>query len=84
MVLDKRISFDEIKKLALKTESNLLKSINVFDLYEGESIGKNKKSYSISFILQDKNQTLKEKAIDHVMQKLIKSFEDGLKAIIRK
>ena len=84
LVLDKKVSFDEISKLANKTERKLLKDINVFDVFEGEQIGKDKKSYSVSFLLQDNEQTLTDKQIDGTMQKLIATFEKDLGAIIRK
>jgi phenylalanyl-tRNA synthetase beta chain len=84
LVIDKTVTFEEIKNLALKYERNLLRSVNVFDVYEGENIGKEKKSYSVSFILQDNSQTLTDQVIDRTMQKLIATFEKELNAIIRK
>jgi phenylalanyl-tRNA synthetase beta chain len=84
LVLDKKVTFSEISKLALQTEKKLLKDINVFDVYEGENIGPDKKSYSISFILQDIEQTLTDKTIDKIMEKLMGSFEKELGAVIRK
>jgi phenylalanyl-tRNA synthetase beta chain len=84
LVLDKKVSFDEISKLANRTERKLLKEINVFDVFEGEQIGQDKKSYSVSFLLQDNEQTLTDKQIDGTMQKLMLSFEKELGAIIRK
>ncbi|MFL5728756.1 MAG: phenylalanine--tRNA ligase subunit beta [Cytophagaceae bacterium] len=84
LVLDKKVSFAEISRLAMDAERKLLKDINVFDVYEGENIGKDKKSYSISFILEDKEQTLTDKTIDKTMEKLIALFEKQLGAVIRK
>lgn len=84
LVLDKKVSFQEIKKLALQTEKKLLREINVFDVYEGENLGSGKKSYSVSFILQDFEQTLTDKVIDKTMEKLMSSFEKELGAVIRK
>jgi phenylalanyl-tRNA synthetase beta chain len=84
LVLDKKISFSEIRKLALQTERKLLREINVFDVYEGKNLGEGKKSYSVSFILQDPEQTLTDKVIDKTMEKLMQRFEKELKAIIRK
>jgi phenylalanyl-tRNA synthetase beta chain len=84
LVLDKKITFIQISKLALQIEKKLLKDINVFDVYEGENIGSDKKSYSISFILQDNEQTLTDKTIDKIMEKLMGSFEKELGAVIRK
>jgi phenylalanyl-tRNA synthetase beta chain len=84
LVLDRAVSFDQIQKLAMQTEKNLLQKVNVFDVYKGENIGADKKSYSVSFILNDKEQTLTEETIDKVMAKLIKVYEEKLQAVIRK
>jgi len=84
LVLDKTITFEKINELAARTERKLLKEVNVFDVYEGENIGKDKKSYSISFILEDMEQTLTDKVIDKTMEKLMDSFEKELGAVIRK
>ncbi|MBW8050832.1 MAG: phenylalanine--tRNA ligase subunit beta [Cytophagales bacterium] len=84
MILDNSVKFDDIKRLALKAEKKLLREVNVFDIYEGKSIDKSKKSYAISFILQDYNQTLTDKVIDKTMQRLMDVFERELNAVIRK
>ena len=84
LVLDEKVTFNEIKALTLKTERKLISSINVFDVYQGENLGEGKKSYSVSYILEDPNQTLKDKVIDKVMNKLINVYEKELNAIIRR
>ena len=84
LVLDKAVSFEQIRQTAQKYERNLLTHINVFDVYEGENIGADKKSYSVSFTLQDSEQTLTDKVIDKTMQKLMMAFEKDLGAVIRK
>ncbi|UII29772.1 phenylalanine--tRNA ligase subunit beta [Fulvivirga ulvae] len=84
LVIDKKVSFEEIREIAQNNEQRLLRSINVFDVYEGENIDKDKKAYAISFILQDKEKTLTDKVIDKTMTKLMSSFESDLGAIIRK
>ncbi|MFN6947011.1 MAG: phenylalanine--tRNA ligase subunit beta, partial [Cytophagaceae bacterium] len=84
LVLDKKVSFGEIESIARKFEKRLLQDINVFDIYEGENLGDNKKSYSVSFILQDYEQTLTDKVIDKTMDKLMSAFEKELGAVIRK
>lgn len=84
MLLKKEITFEELKKLAFKTERKLLKEVSLFDIYEGVSIEKDKKSYAVSFILQDQYQTLTDKIVDKVMNKMMKAFEQNLQAIIRK
>jgi len=83
LLLDKQVRFKEIKALATKTERKLLKRIALFDVYEGEKLGNNKKSYAISFILQDENKTLKDKQIDKIMQRLTQTFEQELGAQLR-
>jgi phenylalanyl-tRNA synthetase beta chain len=84
LVLDKAVSFEQIRQTAQKYERNLLTNINVFDVYEGANIGADKKSYSVSFTLQDVEQTLTDKVIDKTMQKLMMAFEKDLGAVIRK
>ncbi len=84
LVIDKNVSFEDIRQLAQQTERKLLRGVDVFDVYEGENIGKDKKSYSVSFILQDYQQTLTDQVIDKTMQRLMDAFESQLKAIIRK
>lgn len=83
LVLDKTVSFQEIKELALKTERKLLKTINVFDVYEGKNIEEHKKAYALSFILEDKKQSMTTKTIEKTMKKLMNIFKQELNAIIR-
>ncbi len=83
LVLDKSLSFKEIKALAERTERKLLKAVNVFDVYEGAAVGEGKKSYSVSFLLQDETQTLTDVVIDKTMQRLIQVYEKELGAVIR-
>ena len=84
IVVDSTVTFDQLRQIAQRTEKKLLQSINVFDVYAGENLGAGKKSYSVSFTLQDFGQTLSEQAIDQVMQKLIQLFEKQAGALIRK
>ena len=84
LVIDKAVSFDAIQKIANKTERNLLKSVNVFDTYEGQNLGTEKKSYSVSFILLDTEKTLTDDVIDKTMQRLMTAFEKEIGAVIRK
>ncbi len=83
MLLDKKVKFEDIQKLATKAERNLLTSVNLFDLYEGDKLEEGKKSYAVSFYLQDKNKTLTDKQIDKIMKKLISTFERELNAQLR-
>ncbi|MBC34756.1 MAG: phenylalanine--tRNA ligase subunit beta [Bacteroidetes bacterium] len=84
MLLDKTVRFEELEKLAYKTEKKLLKSVSLFDIYEGDKIEAGKKSYALNFILQDPQQTLTDKVVDKVMKKMMYVFEQNLNAIIRK
>ncbi|MFY0624972.1 MAG: phenylalanine--tRNA ligase subunit beta [Reichenbachiella sp.] len=84
LVIDKSVTFNEILVLANKESKKLIKQINVFSIYEGENIGEDKKSYALSFILQDHDKTLTDKVIDKTMNALINSFEKNISAIIRK
>ena len=62
----------------------MLKSVNLFDVYEGEKLPENKKSYALSLILEDKENTLTDSQIDGVMDKLINAFEQKVGAEVRK
>jgi phenylalanyl-tRNA synthetase beta chain len=83
IVVDKKITFEELRQIAYKTERQLLRSVNVFDVYEGANL-EGRKSYSVSFILQDDQQTLTDKVIDKSMARLIATYEKELNAVIRK
>jgi phenylalanyl-tRNA synthetase beta chain len=83
LLVDREIKFNEIRNLAYKTERNTLKEVTLFDVYESDSLGKNKKSYAVSFILQDELKTLTDKNIDKVMDSFIRIFEKELGAKIR-
>ena len=84
LVLSKTVKFDQIKKVAFNIEKKLLKSVNVFDVYQGEKLPDDQKSYSVSFILQDEEKTLNDQQIDKTMQKLMGAFENEVGAVIRK
>ncbi|MCX2739570.1 phenylalanine--tRNA ligase subunit beta [Pontibacter anaerobius] len=84
LVLDKHVTFDEVKKVAFRVERKLLQDVNVFDVYEGDKIEAGKKAYALSFTLQDKQQTLTDKVIDSTMSRLMQQFEKQLGAFIRK
>jgi len=83
LLIDNSVEYRSIKKLALKQDRKLLKSINLFDVYEGKNLEKGKKSYGVSFKFQVENKTLTDEEIDAVMAKIIKSLEIELKAQLR-
>lgn len=83
LVVDQNLEFETLRKLAFDTEKHLLKEVNLFDVYEGDKIGKGKKSYALSFILQDDQKTLTDKVIDKCMAKILKVFENKADAVLR-
>ncbi len=83
LLLDTTVAYAEVEKLAYQTEKKLLKAINLFDVYEGKNIEAGKKSYAVSFMLQDEEKTLTDKVIDKTMKKLMLTFERELNAVIR-
>ena len=84
MLIDKSVTFGQLKQIAQKTERKLLKDVDVFDVYQGDKLPAGKKSYALSFTLQDDEKTLTDKVIDSVMQKLIYNFNKEAGAEIRK
>jgi phenylalanyl-tRNA synthetase beta chain len=83
LLLDRGVKFSQIRDIALRTEKNLLQEINLFDVYENDNLGKNKKSYAVSFLLRDELKTMTDKNIDRVMDNLIRAFKTELGAQIR-
>jgi len=83
LLLDKGIKFGQIRDIAFHTEKNILQEVSLFDVYESDSLGKNKKSYAVSFILRDDIKTMTDKNIDKIMSNLIKAYENELDAQIR-
>lgn len=83
LLIDKNVEFAEIERIARETERKLLRNITLFDVYEGKNLEAGKKSYAVSFTLQDNDKTLKDSQIDAIMQKLIKNFEEKLGAKLR-
>jgi phenylalanyl-tRNA synthetase beta chain len=83
LLVDKNVAFNEIYNIAGQSERKLLKDVTLFDVYEGDKLPEGKKSYAVSFTLQDSNQTLTDKQIDKVMNKLKLSFEKQLGAELR-
>lgn len=84
MLIDKQVTFAQLKQVALKTEKKLLKKVSLFDVYEGKNMAEGKKSYAVSFVLLDETKTLDDKHIDKIMEGLMRAFERELGAQIRK
>lgn len=83
LLLDNSVNFEDIHTIAKQTEKQLLKNVNLFDVYEGKNLPAGKKSYAVSFTLQDENKTLTDKQIDKIMNKLQSNFESKLGAELR-
>jgi phenylalanyl-tRNA synthetase beta chain len=83
LLIDKEITFETIYKIAKQTDKALIKEISLFDVYEGNNLPENKKSYAVSFIMNDEKKTLDEKQIEKVMQKLQANFEREVGATLR-
>ncbi|WP_350288319.1 phenylalanine--tRNA ligase subunit beta [uncultured Croceitalea sp.] len=83
LLLDEKIPFKELYDIAFKTERNLLKNVNLFDVYTGKNLPEGKKSYAISFTLLDSSKTLTDKQIDKIMSKLQKAYVEQLGAELR-
>lgn len=83
LLIDKKTSYKELEELAFSTERKLLKAVNLFDIYMGDKLEAGKKSYALSFTLQDEEATLNDKQIDTVMQKLIKNYTEKMGATLR-
>ena len=83
LLLDENVSFAELRKTAISTEKKLLKSVALFDVYKGDKIPQGKKQYALSFVLQDLEKTLNDKAVEAVMAKLLKAFQDKHGAALR-
>ncbi len=83
LLLDDTVTFESIHKIAKQTEKQLLKNVSLFDVYQGKNLPKGKKSYAVSFTIQDENKTLTDKQIDKLMNKLQANFEKQLGAELR-
>ena len=83
LLVDKQVAFADLARAAFETERKLLKNVYLFDVYEGKNLETGKKSYALSFILQDPDNTLKDKQIDNIMTRLQKTFEDKFGAKLR-
>ena len=83
LLVDKNIEFADLARAAFTTEKKLLKNVFLFDVYEGKNLEAGKKSYALSFILQDAENTLKDTQIENVMNRLKAKFEEQFHATLR-
>ncbi len=83
LLLGRDVKFGQIREIAFRTERHILKDVDLFDVYESDTLGENKKSYAVSFIFRDDLKTLTDNNIEKVMNNLIRAFETELSARIR-
>jgi len=83
LLIDKSVEFAQIEQIARQSEKKLLKSVELFDVYEGKNLPAGKKSYAVNFVLQDADKTLNDKAIEAVMNKIITNIKKQLGAELR-
>jgi len=83
LLLDDKVFFEDIHTISKQTEKQLLKSVNLFDVYQGKNLPNGKKSYAVGFTFQDENKTLTDKQVDKIMSKLKSNFETKLGAELR-
>lgn len=83
LLLDKQVSYEQLREIAFQTEKKFLSQVNIFDVYQGEKLKTDKKSYALSFTLQDENETLTDKQIEKIMERLLKAYTEKAGAVIR-
>lgn len=83
LLVDEQVTFGILKEIAHKVDKKLIKKVQIFDVYQGDKLPEGKKSYALSFTLQDEEQTLTDKQIDSIMQKIITNLAQTAKAEIR-
>lgn len=83
LLIDQAVTYESIYTIAKQTEKSLLKNVDLFDVYEGQNLPEGKKSYALSFSIQDSSKTLTDEQIDKIMSKLQKNFETELGAVLR-
>jgi len=83
LLLNKGVSFDDIKSISFKEEKKLLTSVDLFDVYEGKGIENGMKSYAVSFVFENEQKTMKDKEVDRIMNKIMKALENDLGAKLR-
>ena len=83
LLVDKNVTFAELRQIAFATEKKLLKRVTLFDVYEGDKLPEGKKSYALGFTLEDKSQTLNDKVIEKTMNNLQRQLETRAGAQVR-
>jgi phenylalanyl-tRNA synthetase beta chain len=83
LVVNETVTFDQLRRVAFKTEKRLLKQVGLFDVYRGDKLPDGKKQYALSFVLQDTEKTFTDQQIEHIMQQLLNSFTKETGATLR-
>ncbi len=83
LLLDEKVRFEQIQKIAYSKEKRLLREVGLFDVYEGKNLDKGKKSYAVNFIFQDDEKTLKDQQVDKIMDSIRAELENSLGAVLR-
>jgi len=83
LVLDNSVNYEDLEKAAFQAEKHILRSVSLFDIYQGDKIGPGKKSYAMSFLLRDDEKTLTDQVIEKTMDKILKAFIEKFNASIR-
>jgi phenylalanyl-tRNA synthetase beta chain len=83
LVLDPQVTYEELEKAAYQAERKILRSVSLFDIYQGDKIAAGKKSYAVSFLLRDDEKTLTDQVIEKTMEKILRSFEEKFHATLR-
>ena len=83
LLLDKKITFEAVEASIKKTNTNKLQAVKLFDIFESEKLGNNKKSLAVNFTFLDEEKTLTDKEIDAMMQRIIGALEKDVEAVIR-
>jgi phenylalanyl-tRNA synthetase beta chain len=84
LVVDKKVSYSQVEQIALSSKMDQLRSMKLFDVFESEKLGSDKKSMAVSFMFLNEEKTMTDDEIDGQMKKLISAYEKGLNAEIRK
>ncbi len=83
LLVDREVTFERLRAIAFATERKLLRSVTLFDVYEGDKLPAGKKSYALGFVLQDRERTLTDQLIDKAMNNLLTQFEKQTGAVVR-
>jgi phenylalanyl-tRNA synthetase beta chain len=84
MVVPKALAYQDVETTIAKIRLEKLRSLQLFDVFESEKLGRDKKSLAVSFMFQDDEKTLTDREIDAMMSRIMRTLEQDLSAEIRK